>query len=132
MLIRKFIDYFQLSVIRAIIIYDDLEAGEVLSDFLTIKGVDIVGIGYTSEQAIEMYKEYKPDVIILELKIPEHDGKNAIDEIKKIHSAAKIIVISNSSSYKIDKNKISDYFVKPYDIDKFISTIKKITVKNGN
>ena len=120
-----------MASIRTIVVYNDLEAGDILSEYLGIKGIDIAGTGYSSKQAIELYKRCRPDVVILELQIPEHDGKNAIDEIKKMDPAAKIIVISNSPSHKIEKNKIAGFFVKPYDIDEIISTIKKITVKNS-
>jgi len=119
-------------MIRAIVVYDDIDGGDILSDYLSIRGIDVVGTGFNGKQAIEMYKKNKPDVIILELSMPEFDGNYAINGIKKINPDAKIIVISDSSSYKIDKDKVAGFFLKPFDVDEIFSAIKKIIVKNSN
>ena len=119
-------------MIKAIIVNDDADACEILSDYLVLKGIDVVGTGSNGKQAVELYKKYSPDVIILELKMPEFDVNYAIDEIKKINPDAKIIVISESAHYKIEKDKVAGFFLKPFDVDEIFSAIKKIMVKNSN
>ena len=119
-------------MIRAIVVFDDIDAAKILSDYLIMKEIDVVGTVNNGKQAVELYKKNKPDVTIIELKVPEYDGKSAIDEIKKINPDAKIIVISDSSYYKIEKDKVSGFFLKPFDVDEIFSAIKKMVVNNSN
>ena len=66
-----------------IVIDDDVDSVYIISEFLKLKGFSIVGSGTNGKEAVEMYAERKPDLVILDMKMPEYDGIYAIDNIKK-------------------------------------------------
>ncbi len=113
-------------MVRAIVIDDDSDTVEVFTDYLKIKGVDVVGTGSDGKQAFELYQTHKPDIVILDMKMPQYDGKYAIDKIKKEDPDAKIIVVTGYHDYNLAEDEVAAVFYKPYEIDEIIATIKKI------
>lgn len=59
---------------RVIVVDDDPDTVEVFSEYLKLKGIDIVGTGSDGKEAVDLYQEFKPDIIILDMKMPEYDG----------------------------------------------------------
>ena len=82
-----------------IIVDDDRDTLEVFSEYLRMKGVKVLGQGRNGKEAVELYQKFKPDIAILDMRMPEFDGKYAIDEIKKIDSDAQIIVVTGFTEY---------------------------------
>lgn len=66
--------------------------------------MELVGEATDGEEAVEMVKKLKPDVIIMDLIMPRKDGISAINEIKKKNQDAKILVLT---SFSDDKNVFS-------------------------
>ena len=69
---------------------------------------------------------HKPDVILLDLNMPNYDGHYAIEKIKQKDPNAKIIAISAYLDKSFQSNKVSAVFSKPYDVDELVEEIKKI------
>ena len=113
-------------MVRVIVVDDDLDTIEVFSQYLNLKGIDVVGTGSNGKDAFELYQEFKPDVVLLDMKMPEFDGQYAIDKIKKLDSNAKIIVVTGYHDYEIDKNQVETIFYKPYEINEIMAAIQKI------
>jgi len=66
-----------------------------LSDFFekTI-GFEVVGKGYNGNEAVELYRTFKPDLATIDLQMPEKDGKTALKEILAEFPNARILVVS--------------------------------------
>ncbi len=114
---------------RVIIVDDDEDTVLVFSEFLRVKGIDVIGTGSNGKEAVELYKNLKPDIAILDMKMPEYDGKYAIDMIKKEDPKARIIVVTGYSNHKTEELDIDAIFFKPYDVDKIIYAIKQIQLR---
>jgi two-component system, chemotaxis family, chemotaxis protein CheY len=65
-------------------------------------GLTVVGVAVDGVEAIEKYKELKPDIVTLDLTMPELDGEKCILEMMKYKSDSKIIVVS---ALKDDKTR---------------------------
>jgi two-component system chemotaxis response regulator CheY len=117
--------------ITALVIDDDKGIVSVLSDFLQIKGVKVIGKGYDGFEATVMYKKLRPDVIFLDVLMEKYDGFYAFEEIKKIHPDATIIMMtadtSNTMHEKLLTINASAIIYKPYDIDEIVHTLNKIS-----
>ena len=110
---------------NVIVVDDDRDMVESLSKLLTQKKIHVVAKGFNGKEAVELYFSYKPDVLLLDMKMPEHDGIYAINEIKTQDPNAKIIAIS---AYLDDYAKLNNVstFLKPIDVDEVVEEILKL------
>ena len=112
-------------MIRAILVDDDKDSLQLMTQFLRIKGIDVVGEAKDGKEGVELYKELKPDVIVTDMKMPQFDGAYVIKEIKKFDPKAKIIVVTAYQEYKFDKSAVFATLIKPYKIEELLNKINK-------
>lgn len=109
-----------------IVIDDDEDTVRLFSEFLEEKGIKVVGSGYDGVAAIKLYKEKKPDVVLIDIMMPNGSGFYAIKKIQEINSKAKIIAVSGDSSYSTEEKleKLSIQLIqKPFNLQQIIDTI---------
>jgi len=112
--------------IKAIVVDDDEDSQYSICQTLEIGGIDIIGKGSDGEQAYQLYKKLNPDIVILDMNMPNYDGGYALEKITQDYPDAKIIVVTAFTDYKFEKAKASAIFTKPYDFEPFLDTIKKV------
>lgn len=117
----------QRGVFSVVIADDDHDMVNTLATLLEQKGIKVIGKGYDGEEASQLYLLHKPDVILLDLDMPNYDGHYAIEKIMQKDPNAKIIVITAYLDKSFQSNKVSAVFSKPYDVDELIEEIKQIT-----
>ncbi|KAF6243499.1 response regulator [Nitrosopumilus sp. b1] len=117
---------------RAIIIDDDQDTVEVYEEYLKWKGIDVVGTGFDGKTAVSLYKIKKPDVVLLDVMMPDFDGFYALENIRKHDPNAKIVMATADKTretrdrlYKMDANAI---VYKPYEIDAVLKAIDSVLV----
>jgi len=109
---------------KVIVIDDDHDAVRSLSTLLEIKGVEVEGKGYDGKEAIDLYKDLRPDAVLLDMLMPEYDGKYAIRKIKNDDPDAKIVVLTAyKPNYEFEENEVAAVFEKPYKISEIIEAI---------
>lgn len=93
----------------------------------------IVALAATGKQAVELAKEKKPDVILMDIRMPEMDGVEATKIIKKMYPEIKIIVLTtfDDDEYVFDalKNGASGYLLKGISLNELVESIR--IVMNG-
>src|SRR5487761_2720242 len=82
------------SPITAIVIDDDKDTVSVLTDFLQIKGIKVIGKGYDGLEAVEIYNKLKPDAVFLDVMMEMCDGLYALEKIREIHPDALVIMVT--------------------------------------
>jgi len=111
-----------------IIIDDDVDAVETLKEYFEALKIDVLGCGFNGKDAVELYKKHNPDVVLLDLAMPEFDGFYSIENIQKINPEAKIIILTGSvdakSKEKLEGYKINAIFLKPYKITELTTMIR--------
>ena len=109
-----------------IVIDDDEDTVRLFSEFLEENGINVIGNGFDGVSAVKLFKETKPDVVLIDLNMPNGSGFYAIKKIQNIDSSAKIIAVtadtSSSTIEKLDKLKIG-MIQKPFKMDQVISKI---------
>lgn len=117
-------------MVKAIVIDDDVDTVEVFCEYLEIKDIKVVGRGYNGKTAVELYETLKPDIVLLDVMMPEYDGFFGLENIKKINPAAKVIMVTADLTYDTEKRlkvfNASAVIYKPYEIDSVIETIHKV------
>ncbi|WP_255486576.1 response regulator transcription factor [Candidatus Nitrosotenuis sp. DW1] len=71
------------EMITAIVIDDDIDTVDVFCDYLEIVNVKVLGRGYNGKEAVELYRKHNPNVVFLDLMMPDYDGFYALEHIRK-------------------------------------------------
>ena len=111
-----------------LIVEDNKEIAKLLGDFLEADGYS-VGIAKTGEQALRLFGEQAPRLVILDIMLPGMDGFSVCQKIREKNNTPVIIVSARTE--KDDKLNglilgADDYMEKPYDIDILLAKIRGI------
>ncbi len=102
----------------------------MLKNIITAHGYEVVEEVGNGLEAVEKYGKAKPDLVTMDITMPEMDGITAIKEIKKIDPDAKIIVCSamGQKSLVIDALEAGakDFIVKPFESQRVTNALDKV------
>ncbi len=108
----------------AIVIDDDYDTVDIFSELLEQHQITVVGKGYNGKDAIDLFSKYSPDVVFVDIMMPDGSGFHAIRNIKKINDKARIIAVTAdlkpSTHEKLMDLKIHGLVYKPLDIEKIV------------
>ena len=115
---------------KNILIVDDAAFMRMMiKDILTRNGYNVVGEAENGAKALEKYKELSPDLVLMDITMPEVDGIQALKNIRAEFSSAKVIMCSamGQQAMVIDsiQNGACDFIVKPFQADRVIDAVKK-------
>lgn len=114
---------------RVLVVDDAAFMRMMLKDILTKGGHEVVGEAANGLEAIERYKELKPEVVTMDITMPEMNGIDAIKEIRKIDPNATIIVCSAMGQQAMVIEAIQagakDFIVKPFQAARVIEAVQK-------
>lgn len=114
---------------RILIVDDAAFMRMMIRDILTKNGFEVVGEAQDGAQAVEKFKELHPDLITMDITMPEMDGIAALKEIKKMDPNAKVIMCSAMGQQAMVIDAIQagakDFIVKPFQSDRVIEAINK-------
>jgi two-component system, chemotaxis family, chemotaxis protein CheY len=101
----------------------------MLKDILSKNGFTVAGEAENGAVAVEKYMELKPNLVIMDITMPEMDGLQAVREIKKRDAQARIIMCSamGQQAMVIDaiQSGAKDFIVKPFQPDRVIEAVTK-------
>lgn len=119
-------------MVNLLIVDDSFFMRQMLKNMLPKDKFVVVGEAKTGEEAVKRYKELKPDVVTMDITMPDMDGIEALKEIKKLDSQAKIVMVSAMGQKPMIKEALEvgalDFIIKPFDKEKalkILSSIKK-------
>jgi len=114
-----------------VMIADDSDAVRlVLKNMVSLGDHKLVGEASDGAEAVEKFNTVKPDVLLLDLTMPEKDGLTVLKEIKGTNPDAKIIVFSGDDSKEtvnecLEAGAVS-FIPKPFDFDQVIKALEEI------
>ena len=115
---------------RVLIVDDAAFMRMMIKDILEKNDFEIVGEANNGLVAVDMYKKEKPDVVTMDITMPDMDGIEAVKQIKAFDPNAKIIMCSamGQQSMVMDAIKAgaNDFIVKPFQADRVLEAVKKI------
>ena len=102
----------------------------MIKDILTKNGYNIAGEAENGAVAVEKYKELKPDLVLMDITMPEMDGINALKHIKAADASASVIMCSAMGQQAMVIESIQsgakDFIVKPFQADRVLEAVKKV------
>ena len=115
---------------RVLIVDDAAFMRMMLKDILNKNGYDVCGEAGNGNEALDKYKELKPDLVTLDITMPEKDGISALKDIRAFDSNAKCIMCSAMGQQAMVIGAIQsgakDFIVKPFQADRVLESIRKV------
>jgi two-component system chemotaxis response regulator CheY len=119
-----------------IIIEDDHDGAEVLAECLIIKGINVLAKGSNGLEAIQLYKKFRPDFVLLDLFMPNYDGYYGLKKILEFDNDAKVVIVSASCTRDDEETLIGlgalAIVTKPYEISSLTNILWKTSKENSN
>ena len=115
---------------RVLIVDDAAFMRMMIKDILEKNGYEIAGEAANGAIAVEMYNKEKPDVVTMDITMPDMDGIEAVKNIRANDPNAKIIMCSEMGQQSRVMNAIKagakDFIVKPFQPDRVLEAVKKV------
>ena len=116
---------------KSVLICDDAAFMRVMiKDILTKNGYDVAGEAENGAKAVEKYAELKPDLVLMDITMPEMDGIEALKKIKAADANASIIMCSAMGQQAMVIESIQsgakDFIVKPFQADRVLEAVQKV------
>ena len=95
----------------------------MIKDILTKNGYEIAAEAENGQKAVEKYPEAKPDLVLMDITMPEMDGIEALKKIKALDPGAKIIMAMVIEAIQAGAK---DFIVKPFQAERVLEAVKKV------
>lgn len=117
---------------KRVLIVDDAAFMRIkLKDILEKNNYEVVGEADNGLEAIEKYKEVNPDIVTMDITMPEMDGVEALKQIKAHDANATILMCSAMGQQSMVMDAIRagavDFIVKPFDTERVIHALDKVS-----
>jgi two-component system, chemotaxis family, chemotaxis protein CheY len=116
---------------RTLLVADDaLIIRRIIKDMATSAGWTVVGEAANGQEAIDRYRQLRPDAVTLDLVMPEHDGLHALQGIMEFDPDAKVLIVSALEQRGVLKDAIkagaADFVGKPFVKENLQSTLAQL------
>ena len=102
----------------------------MIKDVLTKNGYEVAGEAVNGMDAVDKYNELKPDLVLMDITMPEMDGIQALKKIKEGDANAKVIMCSAMGQQAMVIEAIQsgakDFIVKPFQPDRILEAVQKV------
>ena len=114
---------------RVLVVDDAVFMRKVVSDALAKGGHEVIGEAANGQEAVDQFQSLKPEVMTLDITMPEKDGLAALKEIIAMDPQARIVMCSalgqETKVLEAIKAGAKDFVVKPFQPDRVLSAIDK-------
>jgi two-component system chemotaxis response regulator CheY len=102
----------------------------LLSDILGQAGFEVVGEAQTGSEAVAKFKELKPDLVTMDILMPDMGGIDAVREIVRIQSDARVLMCSAMGQQALVLEAIragaKDFVVKPFQPSRVLEAVQRV------
>lgn len=119
---------------RILVVEDDEHIAEGLKLNLSLQGYS-VRLAYNGNSGLQQWKEWHPDLIVLDIMLPGIDGLSVLQNIRLADEKLPILILSAKAASE-DKVKgltygVDDYLTKPFDLDEFLLRIERLLTRSS-
>lgn len=118
---------------RILIVDDAAFMRMMIKNILLKNGYEIVGEAENGKMAVNLYSETKPDLVTMDITMPEMDGIEAVKAIRSTDSSASIIMCSAMGQQSMVMDAIQagakDFIVKPFQQDRLLQAIERVLTR---
>jgi len=114
---------------RILVVDDAAFMRMMIKDILVKNGFEVVAEASDGQEAFEKYKEFQPDLVTMDITMPDMDGISSLKKIREFDPQAKVIMCSAMGQQAMVIDAIQagakDFIVKPFQNDRVIEAINK-------
>jgi two-component system chemotaxis response regulator CheY len=118
-----------------LIVDDALFMRQLIRQALEPVGYTIVGEAENGRLGVEAFRELRPDLVTMDIVMPELDGLGALEQIKAIDAGAQVVMITavdqREAMLRAMKLGVADFIVKPFDEDRIVSAVEKAVSRHA-
>jgi DNA-binding NtrC family response regulator len=126
--IEQLVSTLQHEKLKVLLVDDEQEFVESLSERLALRNLT-TEVAHHGEQALAAIREDKPDVMVLDLRMPGIDGIEVLRKVRKSHPDVAVVVLTGHGTDKDEKEAIrlgaSAYLKKPVDVDQLVGVLHR-------
>jgi len=116
--------------LKVLIVDDAIFMRKMISDILVENGMEIVGEADTGAKAVEKFMELRPDLVTMDIIMPEMNGIDAVRKIVEFDSQAKVVMCSALGQQALVQEAITagakDFLIKPFNAARVVEVIAKV------
>ena len=116
--------------IRILIVDDAIFMRKMIGDILKKEGYEICGEAENGIEAIKKYKELKPDLVTMDIIMPDMSGIDAVQDIVNFDGNAKILMVSAMGQQSLVVEAIQkgakDYVIKPFQPSRVLEAVERV------
>jgi DNA-binding NarL/FixJ family response regulator len=95
----------------------------LFSELLEENNIHVIGNGFSGKNAVSLYLDKEPDVVLIDIMMSDGSGIYAIKKIREINPNAKIIVVTADNTLRTEEKLSVPLITKPFKIEKIVSMI---------
>ncbi|MEX0967535.1 MAG: response regulator [Bacteroidia bacterium] len=119
---------------RILVVDDSFYMRTILKNILLDAGYDVIGEAANAESALEYIREYSPDVVTLDVILPDNTGLEVLREIRKSNTSLKVVMVSAVGQESVVDEALAlgalAYIIKPFSEEKVQSIMKNVLDQN--
>jgi len=109
--------------VRVLVVDDDPMVQQVNRDYVeSVEGFHVVAMARTAREAIEYVRTHRPDLVLLDIYMPDQDGVSVLKEIRRLQFPADVIMVSAAQDAQTIQDVVRygavDYIIKPFRMDR--------------
>ena len=114
---------------KILIADDSAYMRSILKDLLLRNGYDVIGEAENGREVIELYGKLKPDIIAMDIMMPEMSGTQALKELKERYPEARVVMSAAMGQQNLVVEAIragaAEFFIKPVQAERVVEAIDK-------
>ncbi|MEW6447630.1 MAG: response regulator [Bacillota bacterium] len=118
---------------RVLIVDDAAFMRMMIKNIITKNGYEVVGEAENGAVAVELYKQLKPDLVTMDITMPEMDGIASVRAIRAVDPRANIIMVSAMGQQAMVMEAIQagakDFIVKPFQQERILQAMERVLAR---
>ncbi len=116
--------------VKVLVVDDDFMIARVHAKFIDSKGsYQVVGITYNAEQTLEAVEQHQPDLLVLDVYLPDRSGLEILREVRSREVPCDVIFITAAKELGVVEDGfrlgIFDYLIKPFNLERLGASLQK-------